>query len=145
MGTDVSGEALAVARSNAERLGLAIEFRHGDLLDAVADEAPFDLIVANLPYVPSSVIPTLSPEVRCEPRLALDGGTDGLDLIRRLVQAAADFLAPAGSLLLEIGVGQATEVSALCRDVGLGDVVAKRDLAGIERVIAARRPEAPHP
>jgi release factor glutamine methyltransferase len=137
--TDVSEGALAVARANAERLGLAVTFRQSDLLTDLGTEAPFDLMVANLPYVSTSDIETLAPEVRSEPRLALDGGKDGLDVIRRLVRAAPALLGAGGSLLLEIGAGQSAVVASLCRAAGLGAVKIRQDLAGIDRVIAAQR------
>jgi release factor glutamine methyltransferase len=136
---DVSPDALAVARANAERLGLEVTFFEGDLAAPLAALAPLDLIVANLPYVPAGDIAALAIEVRCEPRLALDGGADGLALVRGLVAAAPALLAPGGALVLEIGQGQAPETAALCRAAGLEDVRACADLGGIERVVSGRR------
>ena len=106
---DVSPEALAVAEANAETLGLAdrVEFRQGDLLDPVAGEGPFDVIVSNPPYIPTDVIPTLEPGVRdYEPHLALDGGDDGLRVVARLIAEAVPLLKPGGHLILEIGSDQ---------------------------------------
>jgi len=137
---DVSPDALAVARANAERLGAAVTFLEGDLAAPLASLAPFDLIVANLPYVPAGDIAGLAPEVRAEPALALDGGADGLALVRRLVAAAPALLTPGGALALEIGIGQATETARLCAAAGLTDVRIVRDLGQIERVVSAVRP-----
>ena len=137
---DVSPDALAVARANAERLGAAVTFLEGDLAAPLAPYAPFDLIVANLPYVRAADIAGLAPEVRAEPALALDGGADGLALVRRLVAAAPALLAPGGALVLEIGAGQAAETARLCAAAGLGDVRLARDLGQIERVVSAVRP-----
>lgn len=131
--TDVSADALAVARGNAERLGLAVAFASGDLLEGV--EGPIDAVVANPPYVADDEI--LPPDVAdWEPLLALRAGPDGLDVIRRLVPAAAD---RAPFLALEVGRGQAPAVAALCRDAGLSRVAVRSDLAGIPRVVVASR------
>ncbi len=134
--TDISPDALAVARANAERLGLAITFIQGDLDQPLALAGPFDLIVANLPYIPSADIDGLAADVRSEPRLALDGGADGLVLVRRLVAGAPDLLQPGGCLALEVGAGQAGAVKQLLRAVGFGGVRSRQDLAGIERVVS---------
>jgi release factor glutamine methyltransferase len=134
--SDVSADALAVARANAERHGVAVTFVEGDLGGPLSPHAPFDLITANLPYVPSGEIAGLAPEVLAEPRLALDGGPDGLDLVRRLVTAAPALLAPGGALVLEVGAGQARATAALVEAAGLIDVRIRRDLGEIERVIS---------
>jgi release factor glutamine methyltransferase len=141
---DLSADALAVASENAQRLGLAVEFRHGDLLAPLAAEqgvGAFDVIAANLPYVPRAEVPGLAPEVQAEPLLALDGGDDGLDLVRRLAAAAAAQLRPGGALVLEIGAGQAPATRAICEQGGFVRVAAHKDLGGIERVVVAHRPE----
>jgi len=136
---DVSPDALAVARANAERLGLPVTFLEGDLTAPLAEQAAFSLIVANLPYVPSGEMAGLAPEVRAEPALALDGGPDGLDLVRRLVAAAPALLRAGGALALEIGAGQADATAALLQAAGFQDVRRRRDLAGIERVVSGVR------
>ncbi len=126
--TELSPGALAVARANAARLGLEVELLEGDLLDPV--EGPLDAVVSNPPYVATGDL--LPPEVgRYEPREALSGGVDGLDVIRRLVAAASGvpFLA------IEVGAGQAPVVAELVRQGGWPDVVAVHDLARIERVV----------
>jgi release factor glutamine methyltransferase len=142
--TDISEDALAVARSNVARhkLDERVTLLAGDLLPGalVAAEAPFDLIVSNPPYVPAGDIAGLSSEVRAEPRLALDGGTDGLDVIRRLTPAAFAALAPGGTFALEHGFDQGEAVRALLSSAGFVDVGSTRDLGGHERVSAGRRP-----
>jgi release factor glutamine methyltransferase len=127
--TDVSVEALALARENAEAQGLSsrVTFHEGDLFDALGDDAGrFDVIVANLPYVESGEMAGLMPEVReHEPASALDGGEDGLDVVRRCVVAAGARLADGAWLLLEIGATQGPAVVQLMKDAGLepGDVL----------------------
>jgi len=136
---EISPDALAVARANAEKLALAVTFVEGDLGAPLAPHAPFSLIVANLPYIPSGDLAALPPEVKAEPALALDGGPDGLDLVRRLVTAAPTLLAERGGLALEIGIGQAAATAELLRAAGFTDVRIRRDLAGIERVVSGVR------
>jgi release factor glutamine methyltransferase len=135
---DVSPDALTVARGNADKLGLMIDFVSGSLAAPLAGRAPFDVIVANLPYIPRTEIAGLAPEVQTEPRLALDGGPDGLDLVRQLVLQAGALLRPGGRLVLEIGQGQAAATAALCRAAGFATVGTRRDLDGIERVVFAQ-------
>ncbi|HVR64111.1 MAG TPA: peptide chain release factor N(5)-glutamine methyltransferase, partial [Polyangia bacterium] len=138
--TDVSADALAVARDNAARNGVAVAFYEGDLDQALGPLAPLDLIVANLPYIPTAVLSSLPPEVRAEPALALDGGPDGLALVRRLVAAAPALLGPGGALALEIGAGQADDAAALMQAAGFVDIRRRRDLAEIDRVVSGRQP-----
>jgi release factor glutamine methyltransferase len=135
--TDISPDALAVARANAERLGLAVTFLEGDL--ATPLEGPFDLMVANLPYIPSGDIAGLSADVRSEPHLALDGGADGLQLVRRLVAMAPALLGPTGCLALEIGAGQADATAEILTTAGFTDIRKRRDLGDIERVVSGVR------
>jgi release factor glutamine methyltransferase len=101
--TDISPGALEVARENARRLGLAVTWLEGRLADPLRAHASFNLICGNLPYVPSGVIAGLAPEVCCEPRIALDGGLDGLDLQSALAREALPLLIPGGTLALEVG------------------------------------------
>jgi release factor glutamine methyltransferase len=138
--SDISPDALDVARANAVRHGVAVTFLEGDLEVPLGPHAPFDLIVANLPYVPTRDLAGLPPEVRAEPRGALDGGSDGLALVRRLVTAAPALLARGGALALEIGVGQAPETARLFAAAGLADVRVRRDLGEIERVVSGVLP-----
>ena len=138
---DSSPAAAAVARRNAEALGLGDRVRvvAADLLTTLAD-ARADLIVANLPYMPTATLATLSPEVsRHEPVAALDGGVDGLDLIRRLIATAGSRLANGGVLVLETaGETQATAVVELMRTAGFSLVATRPDLPGVERFVAGR-------
>jgi release factor glutamine methyltransferase len=136
---DVSAEALAVARANAERHTAAVTFLEGDLVTPLAAHAPFQLIAANLPYVTSAEIAGLPAEVRAEPRLALDGGSDGLALVRRLVAEAPPLLAPGGALALEVGAGQTAETRRLMEAAGFTDLRVRRDLGEIDRVVSGVR------
>jgi release factor glutamine methyltransferase len=133
---DTSDEALAVARDNALRLGAYnVAFRRGDLFEAVDPASRFDLIVSNPPYIPSREIPSLPPDVRdFEPRLALDGGDDGLAIVRRIVADASVHLTPAGVLAIEVGSGEASAVKDLFEQAGFTQVELRRDYARIERV-----------
>lgn len=138
VGTDLSEEAIAAARENAERLGLSdrSEWRTGDLFEAVRPEERFDIIVSNPPYIESGIIAELEPEVRIhEPRMALDGGDDGLDFYRRIIPEAADHLVTGGMLFLEIGYDQADQVSALMKDAGYYEVRAIKDYGGNDRIV----------
>ena len=138
--SDASAPALEVARANAERLGAAVTFVDGDLDAPLAAHAPFSLIVANLPYIPTGELPSLPADVRSEPASALDGGADGLDLVRRLVAGAPALLGPGGVLALEIGAGQAEATRAALQAAGFADIQTRRDLAGIERVVSGVKP-----
>jgi len=136
-GSDIDEGALAVAAANGARLGLAVEWVRADLLDGIADA--HDAIVANPPYVESAAVAGLGPEIaRHEPRLALDGGADGLDALTRLVTQVATRRA-VHTLILEHGEGQARAVERLCRGAGFEAVGRHRDLAGIERAVRATR------
>ena len=132
---DVSDDALALARENAARLGLAarVAFSKGDLLHGVTGE--FQLIVANLPYIDSAVVPSLAREVRHDPLLALDGGADGLSLIRRLIESAARHLR--GMLALEIGYDQSTRVCDALAAHNFQDIRPLADYQGRQRFVFA--------
>jgi release factor glutamine methyltransferase len=132
--TDSSAAALDVARANADRLGLEVEFVHGDLLAGVS--GPLDAVASNPPYVEDDA--ELAPEiVGYEPALALRAGPGGLDLIQRLLPAAGG--TAAHTVALEIGAGQAAAVAELMRGAGFAEVEAVADLAGFERVLVGRR------
>ena len=137
LGTDLSEEALEAARENAVRLGLQerAAFRQGDLWEPVGDER-FDLIVSNPPYVPTEVIPTLEPEVRCgEPYAALDGGEDGLVFYRRIMREAAGHLKPSGIIIVESGFDEAPQIAALMQDQKLREIRTVKDYGGLDRVV----------
>lgn len=131
-GSDVSPDALAVARANRDRLGLDVELVEADLLPP----GEWDAVLSNPPYVADRDRAMLAPDIlRHEPHRALFAGEDGLDVIRRLVAAAA----AVPLLAMEIGEGQAPAVAELLRDAGFAHAEARRDLAGIERVVVGRR------
>lgn len=138
--TDVSTEALAIAGANRRRFGLEAQvvLLAGDLLDPLTE--PLDVVVANLPYIPTAEVERLAPEVRdWEPRGALDGGADGLDAFRALArQLRGHLAAEPHAVLLEVGAGQARDVAALFEGVVNGTAQFHRDLAGIERVVEVR-------
>lgn len=137
LGTDLSEEALEAARENAVRLGLQERsaFRRGDLWEPVGDER-FDLIVSNPPYVPTEVIPTLEPEVRCgEPYAALDGGEDGLVFYRRIMKEAAGHLKPSGIIIVESGFDEAPQIAALMQDQKFRGIRTVKDYGGLDRVV----------
>jgi release factor glutamine methyltransferase len=144
--SDISKKALALARTNGEKLlgfsktGSAgtIHFVESDLFEKFETGAIFNLIVSNPPYVPSAEIEKLAPEVRREPKLALDGGEDGLGLIRRIIAEAGAFLAPGGFLLMEADPRQMTAIRALLNGAGWTDIKTWRDLSGRERVTGGR-------
>jgi release factor glutamine methyltransferase len=138
---DLSPAAVAVSRRNAARHGLAarLTVHEGDLYAPLPEGARYSMIVSNPPYIPDAEIDALDAEVRHEPRLALAGGADGLDLVRRILAAAPRFLEPGGAVLLEIDPRQAATVSLELGPEALGvagDVA--RDLAGCERVVVFR-------
>lgn len=133
--TDISEQACAIARKNAERNGFGdrVEIRHGDLFAPLPGER-FDLIVANPPYIATSVIDTLAAEVKREPRIALDGGADGLVFYDRICAAAREHLEPGGALVVEHGFDQAEAVQARFVAAGFIDVELTYDLGKNPRV-----------
>lgn len=137
LGIDLSEEALAVARENAASLDLdnRAALLRGDWTTGLGDEG-FDLVVSNPPYIASHVIETLEPEVRVhEPRLALDGGPDGLDAYRQLAPEVLRVLKPGGMFAVEIGYDQSTDVEALFRQAGASNVRTIKDLSTHDRVV----------
>lgn len=153
--TDISPDALDIARMNAEINGVNVRFAQGDLFEAIG-ETKFDLVVSNPPYIPRADLAGLQREVQAEPKLALDGGESGLDFYRRIAREARFYLNPEGAVALEVGEGQARDVVALL-EIGLGlpielhsPVYAGQtapfnyksgiilDLNGVERVVWAR-------
>ncbi|MDD5428924.1 MAG: peptide chain release factor N(5)-glutamine methyltransferase [Candidatus Omnitrophica bacterium] len=138
--SDISEEALDVARSNARRLGVSgrITFIHSDLFTDINDK--FDIIVSNPPYIAKFEFETLQEEVLREPRIALDGGDDGLDFYRKIIEAAPSYLKSGGHILFEIGFGQAAQIKEIIV-AGRGDfklIELAKDLNGIDRVIIAQ-------
>ena len=145
LATDTSAGALEVAARNAAAAGLEglVEFRHADLLAGVADDA-LHLVVGNPPYVRSDEMASLAPDIRLyEPVSALDAGPDGLAVIRRLLPQAGRALRPGGSVILEVGDGQATAVAGLARDAGFSLITVHKDLSQKDRIVEATLPGAP--
>lgn len=136
VGAELHPEAVALARENAENLGIEATFIESDLFGQV--EGKYDLIVSNPPYIESEVIETLDREVReHEPMSALDGGADGLDFYRKITEDARKYLSRGGKIFYEIGYNQAEAVSDILRRNGYIDIVVKKDLAGLDRVVYA--------
>ena len=139
--TDISSEALDVAKKNADCLlpPDSINFLQGDLYNALHSInyylLPFTCIVSNAPYIPSKEIQSLSAEVQYEPHLALDGGSDGLDLIKKIIAKAPEYLCPGGILLLEADPRQMKNISALLEQAGFHKIIIRKDISGLERVI----------
>lgn len=143
--TDLSADALDVARRNAGRHGVTerVRFLEGDLLAPLAGlglEGRLAAVVSNPPYIASADLPRLQREVRREPRLALDGGPDGLAFYRRLLREATSYLAPGGTMVLEVGQGQAESVCRMAEEAGgYGSYGVRRDGASIERVVSLKK------
>jgi release factor glutamine methyltransferase len=138
--TDISEPALAIAAENARKHGVEarVELRVGDLFDALAEGARYDLVVANPPYVRDDELPQLAAELKHEPRLALTSGTDGLDALKRLCAGVDRHLAASGVVLFEVGAGQSEQVAQLlAANTRLTGITTHRDLGGIERVVEA--------
>ena len=142
---DLSVDARALAAENYARHeldGERVIIGESDLVSGavVADHAPYHVILANLPYIPSGEIPGLEVEVQFDPKMALDGGSDGLDLVRRLLTDARRFLVSGGWIGLELGIGQTDAVVAFAQSLGFVDVRAEKDMAGIARFVYACLP-----
>jgi release factor glutamine methyltransferase len=139
VGTDLSVGALVAARDNAQRLGLSrAAFVACNMADALC--GPFNLVVSNPPYIASDEIASLAREVRdFDPRLALDGGRDGLDGYREIAVTAQKILAPGGYLVVEIGIGQAEPVTALFAAAGLAPLQPRADLNGVPRALVVEK------
>lgn len=137
--SDISADALNVSAVNAVRLNLDVSFCQSDLLDGF-DASSFDLIVSNPPYIPTEECDRLQPEVLKEPRLALDGGPDGCNLYRRIIESAGSVLVPGGMLMMELGILEAGILSSLLTGHGYTGIEVRRDYSGIERMILAVSP-----
>ena len=149
---DISAGALETAKLNAARLlppHHYINFRQGDLYEALRPDTraphspfpiPYSLITSNAPYIPGGEIEDLAPEVRNEPRIALDGGGDGLAIIKKIIDGAPGFLRPGGALLLEADPRQMRRIGEMLAGRGFINIQTRRDLAGRERVIGGEKP-----
>jgi len=141
VGSDLMEEAVQTAKKNAKRLNADVEFYCGDLFAALPDYERFDIIVSNPPYIPSSELKQLMPEVqKHEPMTALDGESDGLAFYRRIIREAGNYLTKNGRIMFEIGCEQAEDVSKLLADEGFQDIYVRKDYAGLNRVVSAVRP-----
>lgn len=135
--SDISAEALEIARSNAKRLDAKVRFIQSDLFEGL--DGSYDVIVSNPPYIRTAVIEWLSEEVRLhEPYMALDGREDGLHFYHRIVNESRTHLSPGGVLLFEIGYDQGESVSQLLADAGFTKICVLKDLAGLDRVVRGR-------
>lgn len=138
--TDISKQALLVAKENAKQNGVQVNFERSDLFDAVT--GVFDVIVSNPPYIPSGEVPKLMPEVRSfEPMEALDGREDGLYFYRKIVASCPEYLKPGGRILFEIGYDQGRAVSGLLEEAGFQEIRIVKDLAGNDRVVSGMLPQ----
>ncbi len=140
--TDLSPAAVSVAQENAEALGVGarVTIREGDLFSPLPPGVRFDAIASNPPYIRSSDLGTLQAEVQREPRMALDGGADGLDLIRRIGREGQGWLKAGGRLAMEIGEEQGDAVKRVLEETGWVDVSVEKDLARLDRLVLARAP-----
>lgn len=136
---DISAEALNVAYKNAQNLNVAkrIDFVQSDLFANI--KGTFDLIISNPPYIPTDIIATLSPEVKCEPSLALDGGADGLSIIKRIAAKSAEHLNSNGLLALEIGCGQSEKVVKFFKSDSWHKPSVGKDISGVERFVFVQK------
>lgn len=136
-GCDLSEQALEIAKQNANDLGIEAEFIKSDLFKSV--NGKYEIIVSNPPYIPRDVIPTLMEEVKDnDPMMALDGGLDGLDFYRDIIEKSGEHLYPGGMLFFEIGCEQASDVSSYMEEAGYTDVAVCKDLTGLDRVVSGR-------
>ncbi len=135
--SDISKDALDVAKLNANNLGTNIAFIESDLFQNINEK--FDLIISNPPYIKTDVIDTLSNEVKNEPRLALDGKEDGLYFYKEIIKNAKGFLNPNGKLLFEIGFDQKESVTKLFEEEEYINVYSKKDLAGLDRIVSGEK------
>jgi len=133
---DISPQAIETAKTNAARLlpGSSVNFFQGDLYEALP-AMQFSLTVSNPPYIPTQEIKTLAPEVQNEPRIALDGGQTGLEIIKRIIKSAPEYLRRGGALLLEADPRQMKNILILLESNGFQDIIIYNDLSGRERVI----------
>lgn len=136
---DISEDALDLARLNASRLGCNVKFLRSDLFEKIT--GTFDVIAANLPYIPTAEIPTLSVEVQRDPILALDGGPDGLRIVERFLKDALAHLNTGALIALELGHDQGAPVVTLCTELGYLNASTAADLAGIHRFVFAVAPQ----
>ncbi|MBP3255462.1 MAG: peptide chain release factor N(5)-glutamine methyltransferase [Clostridia bacterium] len=134
--SDISNKALEIAKKNAKQNDVNVSFIESDMFENISEK--FDIIVSNPPYIKTEVIQTLDKGVQNEPYIALDGGKDGLDFYRILVEKSKEYLNNGGMLIMEIGYDQKEDVEKLLVDSGYSDVYSKKDLSGNDRIVAAK-------
>lgn len=134
--SDISPKALEIAKKNAEKHRAKIEFLESDMFEKINQK--FDIIVSNPPYIETKTIENLSPEVKNEPKIALDGGEDGLKFYRILAEEAKDYLEKNGILAVEIGYNQRENVIGIFQNAGFCEIYAKQDLAGNDRIVVGK-------
>lgn len=135
---DISDGALNVAKKNAENNNVSVSFLKSDLFENVEDK--YDVIVSNPPYIETDVISTLEPQVKdYEPILALDGGKDGLDFYRKIVQDCHNFLRPNGYLMFEIGYNQGEALMYIMKNADFSEISVKKDLSGLDRLVIGKK------
>lgn len=134
--SDISPKALEIAKKNAEKHRAKIEFWESDMFEKIHQK--FDIIVSNPPYIETKTMENLSPEVKNEPKIALDGGEDGLRFYRILAEKAKDYLEKNGILAVEIGYNQRENVTQIFENAGFCEVYAKRDFAGNDRIVVGK-------
>ena len=140
MAVDISPQALAYAQKNNVCNQTKVQFLQSDLYTAIPKETKFDFIVSNPPYIETAEIADLMEEVRVyEPHNALDGGTDGLDFYRRILEQAQDFLKNDGWIFFEIGCTQRKDLLQLLEQTGFDSLESRQDLAGLDRVVMGRK------
>ena len=137
--SDISDGALNVAKENAIKNSVNIEFYKSDLFNDISKNVKFDIIVSNPPYIQTEVIKGLSKEVQSEPFIALDGGEDGLVFYREIIKNAKDYIVEDGYLALEIGYDQKESVTNLLRENGYKNIYSKTDLSGNDRVVVGQK------
>lgn len=137
--SDISDGALNVAKENAIKNSVNIEFYKSDLFNDISKNVKFDIIVSNPPYIQTEVIKGLSKEVQSEPFIALDGGEDGLVFYREIIKNAKDYIVEDGYLALEIGYDQKESVTNLLRENGYKNIYSKTDLAGNDRIVVGQK------
>lgn len=137
-GSDISREALGIAKRNAKANSTSVNYFESNLFENI-EEKEFDFIISNPPYIRTNDIETLSKEVQKEPHIALDGGEDGLDFYRKIVAESKDYLKDCGYLLLEIGYDQKESVVDILNKNGYTDVYSKKDYAGNDRIVIGKK------
>lgn len=136
--SDISKDALKIAEENSSRNAANVLFFESNLFDKISKLYKFDIIVSNPPYIEKDVIKTLSKEVQNEPILALDGGEDGLDFYRKIVEEAKEYLNTEGYLAFEIGYNQKESVESILKENGYKNIYSRKDLAGNDRIVVGQ-------